>query len=154
VQQAKHLRYRAEFKDTLQVGQFKKLIDIVCDIHQLKADGTRTGPLPQNEQHSQSTRINPVNLSHIKEHHPGFGLAEYRVTQGRVGATDYHSALTAQHAGVPQLLNRQRQHKHSPFAHCQELRSNLERRNIGRPKTPYLYDERAALRSTGSPYFF
>jgi hypothetical protein len=75
VQQAKKLPHGAEFKDTLQVGQLKNLLDPFRRIHQLKHDCVGTSRLPQAQQHSQAARINVVNPRQINHQHPGVSLA-------------------------------------------------------------------------------
>jgi hypothetical protein len=112
VQQAKKFPYRTEFKHTLQVGQFKDLLDPFRRIHQLKHDCPGTSRLPQAQQYSQAARIDALNLRQIDDQHCGVPLTEYCVAQYRTGVAGHNSAMAPQNAGVSQFLNRYLQHPH------------------------------------------
>src|SRR5882724_181537 len=105
MQQAEKISHGAEFKDRLQMGQLKDLLDLLRHIHQLEYDSAGTSPRPHVQQHSQATRIDAVNLRQVKHQHPGVGLTEYRVAQCRIGVADHNSALAPENPGVSQFLN-------------------------------------------------
>jgi hypothetical protein len=112
VQQAKKLPHGAEFKDTLQAGQFKNLLDPFRRIHQLKLDCAGTSRLPQAQQLSQASSIDALNLRQINDQYPAVPLAEYSVPQYRTSVASHNSAMAPQNAGVSQFLNRYLQHPH------------------------------------------
>jgi hypothetical protein len=66
VQQTKKVPHGAEFKDILQMGQLKDLLDLLCDIHQLKHACAGTSPLPHVQQHPQAACIDAVNRRQVK----------------------------------------------------------------------------------------
>jgi hypothetical protein len=112
VQQAKKFPYRAEFKDTLQVGQFKDLLDPFRRIHQLKHDCVGTSRLAQAQQHSQAARIDALNPRQINHQYPGVPLTKYCVPQYRTGVAGHNSAMAPENTDVSQFLNRYLQHPH------------------------------------------
>jgi hypothetical protein len=112
VQQAKKFLHGAEFKDTLQVSQFKDLLDPFRRIHQLKQDCPGTSRLPQAQQYSQAARIDALNLRQIDDQLPAVPLAEYSVPQYRTGLAGHNSAIAPDNTGVSQILNGYLQHHH------------------------------------------
>jgi hypothetical protein len=112
VQKAKKLPHGAEFKDTLQVGQFKDLRDIFRRIHELKHDCAGTSRLPQAQQYSQAARIDVLNPRQINHQHSSVSLTEYGVTQYRNGIASHNSAMASENTYVSQFLNGYLQHHH------------------------------------------
>ena len=121
MQQAKKLPHGAEFKDTLQVGQFKDLLDPFRRIHQLKRNGAGTSRLAQAQQYSQAARIDALNPRQINHQHPGMFLTEYGVTQYRTGVASHNSAMASENTYVSQFLNGYLQHIIISFRHPQRF---------------------------------
>jgi hypothetical protein len=150
VQQAKKPPHGAEFKDRLQVSQFKDFLDPFRRIHQLKRDCAGTSQLPQAQQYSQAARIDALNPRQINHQHPAVPLTEYRVAQYRTGIADHNSAMAPQNTGVSQFLNGNLQHHHL----LPTFPEISERHPASLPGTRrYLYIERGAVGLTSSASF-